>query len=249
MSSLGPGLEKRPHPTKGHALYALKSFPAGASIHLFTPAILLPQTSHLEILCTHCLRQPPDGSPPRACTRCHAAYYCSQTCQAANWKAIHAKECKPLTKLKEREGEGRLLPTLVRAALQAAVKDDVGAKLEGLEGHTREWTKSERWEGRGMRVASAALAMYSGRKDMNMDLAASILTKIQTNAFHRYDPDLGQFGIFFEPYLAMANHSCIPNAFVQFVGRDAIIRAERPIAAGDEIEISYTGKWAAGLNP
>lgn len=178
MSSLGPGLEKRAHPTKGHALYAIKAFAASASIHLFTPAILLPQTSHLEILCSHCLRQPPDGSPPRACTRCHAAYYCSQACQAANWKAVHAKECKPLTKLKEREGEGRLLPTLVRAALQAAVKDDIGQKLEGLEGHTSEWTKSERWDGRGMRVASAALAMYSGRKDMTMDLAASILTKV-----------------------------------------------------------------------
>ena len=42
----------------------------------------------------------------------------------------------------------------------------------------------------------------------------------------------------------MANHSCIPNAFVQFVGRDAVLRAETPIAAGDEVEISYTGKFA-----
>jgi SET and MYND domain-containing protein len=39
----------------------------------------------------------------------------------------------------------------------------------------------------------------------------------------------------------MANHSCIPNATVQFVGRRAILRAERPIKADEEIEISYTG--------
>lgn len=39
----------------------------------------------------------------------------------------------------------------------------------------------------------------------------------------------------------MANHSCVPNAMVQFVGRTAVLRAERPVAAGDEVEISYTG--------
>lgn len=65
--------------------------------------------------------------------------------------------------------------------------------------------------------------------------------QIQTNAFHRYDADTGQVGIFLEPTLAMANHSCIPNAFVHFIGRGAILRAEAPIRAGDEIQISYTG--------
>lgn len=39
----------------------------------------------------------------------------------------------------------------------------------------------------------------------------------------------------------MANHSCVPNALVQFVGRKAVLTAERPIKAGDEIEISYIG--------
>lgn len=41
----------------------------------------------------------------------------------------------------------------------------------------------------------------------------------------------------------MVNHSCIPNAMVQFMGRRAILRAEMPIKAGDEIEISYTGQY------
>lgn len=40
----------------------------------------------------------------------------------------------------------------------------------------------------------------------------------------------------------MINHSCIPNTTVQFLGRHALLRAERDIEAGDEIEISYTGK-------
>lgn len=65
--------------------------------------------------------------------------------------------------------------------------------------------------------------------------------QIQTNAFHRSDPDTGRVGIFLDPFLAMANHSCMPNAFVHFIGAQAVLRAETPIEAGDEIEIAYTG--------
>ena len=62
-----------------------------------------------------------------------------------------------------------------------------------------------------------------------------------TNGFQRFDPDSGQAGLFLEPTLAMANHSCIPNATVDFIGREAMLRAVAPIAARDEIEISYIG--------
>jgi hypothetical protein len=40
----------------------------------------------------------------------------------------------------------------------------------------------------------------------------------------------------------MVNHSCVPNAFVQFNGREAILRAYRAIAEGEEVEILYIGK-------
>ncbi|KJZ76536.1 hypothetical protein HIM_03872 [Hirsutella minnesotensis 3608] len=76
--------------------------------------------------------------------------------------------------------------------------------------------------------------------EANVARAVELLCKIQTNAFYSYDADVGQVAIFLEPTLAMANHSCVPNALVQFVGRKAVLRAERPIAEGDEIEISYT---------
>lgn len=65
---------------------------------------------------------------------------------------------------------------------------------------------------------------------------------MQTNAFNWLDPDLGQAGIFIEPTLAMMNHSCTPNAMVQVVGRNVVVRAEKEIKAGDDIEISYTGE-------
>lgn len=39
----------------------------------------------------------------------------------------------------------------------------------------------------------------------------------------------------------MMNHSCVPNALVQFGGRSATLRATAFINSGDEIEISYIG--------
>lgn len=45
----------------------------------------------------------------------------------------------------------------------------------------------------------------------------------------------------------MMNHSCMPNAMVTVIGRKMILRAETEIKAGEEIEISYTGKINASL--
>lgn len=67
--------------------------------------------------------------------------------------------------------------------------------------------------------------------------------QVQTNSFDRTDVDTGQAGIFLHPTLAMANHSCIPNAVVSFSGRQAFLRAELPIKKGDEVTISYIGKY------
>ncbi|PHH83960.1 hypothetical protein CDD83_2727 [Cordyceps sp. RAO-2017] len=93
-----------------------------------------------------------------------------------------------------------------------------------------------------MAAAACAFAAPAGGtpSDDEVARAVELLCKIQTNAFHRHDADLGQVGLFLEPTLAMANHSCVPNALVRFVGRTAVLVAERPIEAGDEVEISYT---------
>jgi SET and MYND domain-containing protein len=49
-------------------------------------------------------------------------------------------------------------------------------------------------------------------------------------------------GIFVDAGLAMVNHSCVPNAFIGFDRRTAVLRAERDIEEGEEITISYIGK-------
>ncbi|KAG5926364.1 hypothetical protein E4U53_003101 [Claviceps sorghi] len=90
-------------------------------------------------------------------------------------------------------------------------------------------------------MAAAACAFAGAEGGVHVRRAVEMLCTIQTNAFHRFDADLAdQVGIFLDPTLAMANHSCVPNATVLFAGRTAVLRAERPIREGEEIEICYT---------
>ncbi|KAJ4203505.1 hypothetical protein NW767_005001 [Fusarium falciforme] len=219
---------------KGRCLIASRSFAPGDTILTFTPTILIPSLSHAGTVCSHCFKP----GEPRSCSRCHAVAYCDASCQSAAWKAIHSKECKVLQKVAVQGRPG--LPTPVRAVVQALVKAEVGAALEDLEGNDLCWRGSDKWADMEMMAMGASAFAGLGTTQEAVKKALSLLCKIQTNAFHRYDADLGQVGIFLEPRLAMANHSCIPNATVQFVGRRAILRAERPIKADEEIEISYT---------
>ncbi|KAK2603836.1 hypothetical protein QQS21_003960 [Conoideocrella luteorostrata] len=226
-------IEVRPHPSKRRALHAIQSFLPGQIIHVFSnPLILHPTLLHLDSFCTHCLRP----NNPRACSRCHAAYYCDATCQQAAWTAVHSKECKALRSKKS----AAELPTPVRALLQALLKKEIEEGLEGLEGHVE--SKRRGKGGADLEMMAMAACAFAGKaKEEHMKRAMELLCKIETNAFHRYDADLAdQVGIFLEPTLAMANHSCIPNAMVLFMGRKAVLRAETAIQAGDEIEISYT---------
>ncbi|EGR47743.1 uncharacterized protein TRIREDRAFT_63364 [Trichoderma reesei QM6a] len=236
MSSSSP-VEIRPHPSKGRALHATKSFPPGAVIFSFTPLLLLPTVACLTSVCSHCLRP----GEPRLCSRCHAAAYCDATCQAAAWKAVHSRECKALTKTIRDEERRRMLPTPTRALIQALLWGKIRDGLADLEGHVLE-KRAEGDEWRDIEMMAVAGCAFSGlgRGDQDVRMAAEMLCKIQNNSFQRFDSELGVAGLYLEPTLAMANHSCIPNASVQFIGRNALLIAENPIRAGDEIEIAYT---------
>ncbi|KAG5979571.1 hypothetical protein E4U55_005016 [Claviceps digitariae] len=245
-----PAFQIRTHPSKHRALHATRAFQAGQTIHIFlSPLLLHPMLKHLSSICTHCFRLPQTGtqsSSLRACSACHAAYYCSQACQRAAWTAIHSRECKALRRVNNRSsstGAAAELPTPVRILLQALLRKDIEDGLTGLDGHVEE---RRRRGGRGwadvemMAGAACAFAFWGREREEHVRRGIEMLCKIQTNAFHTSGTDPPELAIFFDPTLAMANHSCIPNATVLFIGRTAVLRAERAIQEGDEIEICYT---------
>jgi hypothetical protein len=60
-----------------------------------------------------------------------------------------------------------------------------------------------------------------------------------TNAFRATLADDTPVGLCFEPILALANHSCSPNAVVVFNGRSVALRALESIGEGEQVFISY----------
>lgn len=135
------------------------------------------------------------------------------------------------------------LPTPARALMRTLLIDEVARAVDGLEGHVRTRRADQKgWADVELMARAACTFAGKGTEHDDIQRAAELLCKvrmdeefsertaaelgnglivlqIQTNAIHRYELDLGQVGIYLEPTLAMANHSCIPNALV-FSRRD-----------------------------
>ncbi|KFY17300.1 hypothetical protein V492_00760 [Pseudogymnoascus sp. VKM F-4246] len=72
-----------------------------------------------------------------------------------------------------------------------------------------------------------------------LDDALELLCVMNVNSFRITDSSGEDIGIGFDPLLGMANHSCAPNASLEFDGRCAILTALTHIEKGEEITISY----------
>ncbi|CAN8098700.1 unnamed protein product [Discula destructiva] len=225
----------------GRSLTSRQAHSPGALIATFTsPILILPNGPSARSVCNHCLAH---NVQTKACTGCKAVVYCGPVCQKANWGLIHKLECKVFKRVKGSVDKD-WLPTPVRALVQVLLRwdgdeevRDVFGRLEGNRDRFK--AREDVWKDIGLQ-AYGAMA-YAGRRqnDDELHMARDILCKIQTNAFDRTDADTGQAGIFLHPTLALVNHSCVANATVSFIGREALLRAERPIEKGDEITISY----------
>ncbi|KKF93732.1 SET domain and MYND-type zinc finger protein 6 [Ceratocystis platani] len=229
--------------TRGRCLKATTAFQPGDTIGLFTnPIFSIPSSGQLSSQCSHCLRS---DCELRLCTGCRAVSYCNVNCQRGAWKPMasggggHKHEC-PVLKLARERGGGRVLPTPTRALVAVMVNGKVAEeRIKELEGNVNGFRQDARgWE--DIRLQAYMALSYSKIVGPdNTDKYAEMLCKILTNTFNAYDPDVSESSVFLEPTLAMANHSCIPNATVQIEGREALLIAERPIAADEEIFISY----------
>ncbi|KAK4454674.1 hypothetical protein QBC34DRAFT_392352 [Podospora aff. communis PSN243] len=234
---------------RGRALTATRPFAPGDLIAtFFNPILALPDGPSMRTTCNYCLRTKASlDRPLRTCSACKAAVYCDPVCQRAHWKAVHKTECAMFTRVRTNVGKD-WLPTPTRAVAQVLLllqaRDGAAeaafGKVGTLEGNVQGFREDEKvWA--DFELQAMAAVVYGGllESEEMLSTAREILCKIQTNAFNRLDADTGMAGIFLDAELSMINHSCVPNAFIGFDKRTAMLRAERDIAVGDEIEISY----------
>ncbi|EFW99604.1 set and mynd domain protein [Grosmannia clavigera kw1407] len=252
---------------RGRGFFATRDFAPGAVVAEFSePLVVVPFGVAAAQTCNHCLDP---RRPAKACTGCRAVAYCGSRCQRAHWTAVHKLECRVLKKAlemsreaeeekeKEEQKKGdesdstaltrttpstlRIVPAPVRALLQIllqwpAVKDTVA----GLEGNVAGFrARPDLWKDFEVQASAACALAGWPATDASLAIAVEAMCKIHTNSFDRSDVDVAYTGTFLDAHLAMANHSCVPNAVVSFAGRKAFLRAEQAIRAGDEVTISY----------
>ncbi|KAI1307821.1 SET domain-containing protein [Xylaria venustula] len=233
---------------RGRGIAASRTFQPGEVIARFTsPRIAIPDSPHLSTTCSGCLlpstsgaESPSTSRAVKACTGCRAVAYCSPACQKLDWTAGgHKGECKVFRRVRA-EGHDSL-PTPVRALVQVLLRPEMSAAVAEMEGHVNRFRRESGKLWADMELQAMAALHYLGRETNAKSLAEAIeiLCKSQVNSFNRLDEDVGQTGLFMNPALAMVNHSCIPNAFVQFIGRQAVLHAYQEIKKDEEIEISY----------
>ncbi|KAF6817518.1 mynd finger family protein [Colletotrichum sojae] len=246
MSTLNDGIEVHGSKggAKGRSIHATRRFSPGDVIARFDdPAVVLPPGQRALEYCNHCLRNQAHPAAPklRACTGCKTVAYCGLACQRANWAAVHKLECKAIKRLHEAKPADQpdWVPTPVRAAAQVMLRPKVLEEFDALEGHVGLWKKDDDMK---LKLQAHGVVKCLGADQMTpmgLEAAYKVLCKLQTNAFSRTEEYSESGGIFLDTKLAMMNHSCVPNALVQFGGRSATLRATAVINSGDEIEISY----------
>ncbi|KAF2968281.1 hypothetical protein GQX73_g5354 [Xylaria multiplex] len=235
----------------GRGIVAARVFQPGEVIATFnSPSIAISDSPHLSTTCSGCLLPsaldsgPPSTSQParivRACTGCRTVAYCSPACQKRDWTAgVHKAECKVFKRVRA-EGHD-FLPTPVRALVQVLLRPDMSAAMAEMQGHVDKFRHESGKLWTDMELQAIAALHYLGRETnaRNLAEAIEILCKLQVNSFNRLDEDVRQTGLFMNPSLAMINHSCTPNSFVQFIGRQAMLHAYQEIKKDEEVEISY----------
>lgn len=237
MPEIPPGLILKTSTPKGRTLVAAELFAPGDLIAQFSkPSIAIPDSLHLDQTCNHCLSV---TAKVRACAGCKTVAYCGPACQKADWALVHKGECKVFQRVRA-EGHD-ILPTPVRALVQMLLRNDMLDAAREMESHADHFRAQGGKTLDDFQLQAMAALHYGGREANaeNLGMAMQLLFELQINSFNRYDQDVGQTGLFINPALALVNHSCVPNAFVQFIGRKAVLRAYQAIKKDDEVLISY----------
>ncbi|KAG9236523.1 hypothetical protein BJ875DRAFT_222196 [Amylocarpus encephaloides] len=173
------------------------------------------------------------------CAGCKSCSYCSKACQERAWKQWHKAECKVLKHAQPLRASLRLLYRLLM--LQ---KSD---RLSTAHLHALTLMKFNEAEYKTADCSNLENIIDSVKVATGTTLSSReilvLLYKIVTNGFSivqaDYSGGMGSLGGCVDLTGAVLRHSCTPNAFYFFEGRELQVRTLRVIPAGEEISISY----------
>ncbi|KAL6049140.1 SET domain-containing protein [Balamuthia mandrillaris] len=233
---------------KGRAVTAKRPFVVGDEV-FHDPAFSACVLDHArERVCHHCLTQEIKAGTSLRCNNCNEVSYCCPACGEAA-SAAHDKECGAFAKVRNiadaTSTDVVLLKLAIRAACRTALgeaekkrfEDEVLSMVVNKEFFTDEWKEA---------VGTACKAIVSQlpsdvHSSINADTLLELCCRINSNSHAIRAPLVTQpavaTGLF--PVASLINHSCKPNMCYSTVGDIVYLTAIKPIAAGEELCISY----------
>lgn len=198
------------------------------------------------------------------CKGCARAMYCGRACQERAWKHVHSRECKILrTGVLDVETDDVKLAVRLflekewtSDRLSAIDLDWTGLRPDELIIPQKEYVLTMSQDRRAARMAMArngaekvALALVSGGvpvlQSATPEAVVDYFLSSKCNNFGIWNDLLVPRGAGVYPVGALLNHSCCGNCVMQYgPGNMQIVRAIRPIAAGDELCHSYLDQAA-----
>ncbi|KAJ4286905.1 hypothetical protein N0V88_007849 [Collariella sp. IMI 366227] len=248
----------------GSGVFAAANIEAGCEIYHSKDTILAAIDFGNPTFCHSCLQDTSNlfgnptktESPAKACTGCKVARFCSkvatpqasmryptdwplQECQKTAWGDFHKDECKILKKAPMIKAHNLLAHRVVFRALRGLIsKAEARAMRYHLETHFCEYSQDAERCSEILNIAGAIQAAADNKMDMG--LIWKLVSAMRINCVRiRPASKKESVGYVFHWLTAAVNHSCDPNAFVFFDGRQLKVRSLREIVAGDEITICY----------
>lgn len=203
-------------PNRG--LAAKKEYMLGQEILMEVPLSAVPLTSKLNVLCAYCFT--PSSTK---CSSCKKIQYCSVFCQSQDWPC-HSLECK------------KDLPTFIRFIIRALHSRKLN--LETWEQTLKLYSVDKKQHEDTINYVSKIVpeSWIPPQKELKKFLQ---LVPINGTNIHTLAQGLQPVGQALYPVFSLINHSCEPNAYVTFSGRNLSLRCLRPIEKNQEILISY----------
>jgi hypothetical protein len=230
-------------------------------------AVLADELATSSSVCHHCMLDIDPGSGTMSddegaedgdggcchCSRCNAAWYCSEACRSGAAASVHAEsadgagdgECSTLRRLHGSFDDTRDARLLCR--IQHAHHDALsGAPASSTPASAFTDLVYHEAPAGGDAAHAAASAVAAANRILPpsltvRDAAAGVraVLRIRSNSFSLLDGNGQPAGIGLFLTAAYFNHSCVPNICVTNHGAELLFRTVRPVAAGEELCIAY----------
>lgn len=196
----------------------------------------------LSDVCHECLQT----DATKRCSACQWAFFCSATCQRAAWSA-HKPDCRAVAGLPA-EARQHVEPSTMLAVRvawlfirerQSPRVQRIATLLSNAAHLTEAGTAALNAEAM---LASRILFLQEApdTQYVSVPFLTSILATVATNAIGICETtEYTDIGVGLYDRLALLNHSCDPNCVVVFERTNAVLRAVKPIDAGEQLTISY----------